>query len=170
MPENSQPKFIVFHGMLINIFTLFCFKYKEKAPTVSMKCHGTKVTVTQHCLKCKDVFEWNFQPLVMGKYPTENVLLSLAIFVADALMSKVLLIFHHGCFSLFCKELLQTSTPVYLSYYNSFLGVLLSYTCRQTEEVETGCLDWQCKVWVILPNTTPMPYCAQQSWKLCILK
>ena len=87
MPEYSQPKFIVFYGMLMNLFTLFCFKCKEAAPPVSMKCHGTMVTVTQHCLKCKDEFQWKSQPLVMGKYPAGNVLLSFAILMAGASIS-----------------------------------------------------------------------------------
>ena len=95
LPEYRQPKFIVFCGMLMNIFTLFCFKCKEAAPAASLKCHETMVTVTQHCRKCKDVFEWNFQPLVMGKYPAGNLLLSFAILMAGASISKVLLIFRH---------------------------------------------------------------------------
>ena len=102
-PEYSQPKF-VFYGMLMNIFTLFCFKCKDAAPTASIKCHVTMVTVTQHCLKCKDVFEWNSQPLAMGKYPAGNVLLSFAILMADASISKFLLTFHHMGVSIYSER------------------------------------------------------------------
>ena len=81
--------------MLVSLFTLFCFKCKANGPTASMKKDGTMVTVTQHCTKCHDVFVWRSQPLVLGKYPAGNVLLSFAILMAGASINKILLVFQH---------------------------------------------------------------------------
>lgn len=143
MPEYSQPKFIVFYGMLMNIFTLFCFKCKEAAPPVSMKCHGTMVTVTQHCLKCKDVFEWKSQPLVMGKYPGGNVLLSFAILMAGAPISKVLLIFRHMGVSVYSartyfRHQRQFIFPTILHYWESYRAKLVDKLKKLKEVVWTG--------------------------------
>lgn len=76
----------------MNSFTLFCFKCKKAGLSVSMKCHGTMVTVIQHCMKCNDVFEWKSQPLLMGKYPAGNVLLSFAALIcimANEVLTKL---------------------------------------------------------------------------------
>ena len=65
--------------MLLHLFTLFCFKCKENGPAVSMKQDGTMATVMQTCANCGDNFVWRSQPLVLGKYPAGNILLSFAI-------------------------------------------------------------------------------------------
>ena len=142
MPEYRQPKFVVFYGMLMNIFTLFCFKCKEAAPTVSVKCHGTTVTVTQHCLKRKDVFEWNSQPLVMGKYPAGIVLLGFAILMAGASISKVLLIFHHMGVSVYSgrtyfRHQHQFIFPTILHYWESYPAKLVD-KLKKLKVVWTG--------------------------------
>lgn len=56
---------------------------------------GTMVTVTQHCSKCSDGFVWRSQPFVLGKCPAGNVLLSFAVLMAGASISKILLVFRH---------------------------------------------------------------------------
>ena len=53
------------------------------------------VTVKQQCGKCKG-FVWNSQSYMpRGKYPAGNVLLSFAVLMAGASISKVLLLFRH---------------------------------------------------------------------------
>ena len=94
-PEYNEPKFIVFYRMLLYLFTLFCFKCKENGPTASMKQDGTMVTVTQTCTNCGDNFVWRSQPLVLGKYPAGNILLSFAVLMAGASVNKILLVFRH---------------------------------------------------------------------------
>ena len=88
-PEYNEPKFIVFYRMLLNLFTLFCFNCKWDGPTASMKQDGTMVTVTQSCANCNQKFVWRSQPLVLGKYPAGNILLSFAVLMAGAVCLTV---------------------------------------------------------------------------------
>ncbi|XP_015764208.1 PREDICTED: uncharacterized protein LOC107343156 [Acropora digitifera] len=75
---------------------MFCFNCKEEGPVVSMKKNGTMVTVTQSCRKCsRKPFVWSSQPLVLGRYPAGNILLSFAILMAGASVSNVLLVLRH---------------------------------------------------------------------------
>lgn len=92
----NQPKFIVFYEMLLKIFLLFCFNCKAENPEVSMKPNGTMVTVRQHCRKCTKGYVWSSQKYMPhGRYPVGNVLLSFAVLMAGASISKVLLVFRH---------------------------------------------------------------------------
>lgn len=93
---------MVLGEMLECFFTLFCFKCKDKGPNVSMKQDGTMVTVMQTCANCGDNFVWRSQPLVLGKYPAGNILLSFAILMPGASVNKILLIF--------LKDVQNTST------------------------------------------------------------
>lgn len=92
---QDEPKFIVFYSALLSLFNLFCFKCKANSPQVSMKKNGTLVTVQQYCSHCSSNFTWRSQPLVFGKYPAGNILLSFAILMAGASISKFLLVFKH---------------------------------------------------------------------------
>ena len=126
----------------MNIFTLFCFKCKEAAPAASMKCQGTMVTATQHCRKCKDVFEWNSQPLVKGKYPAGNLVLSFAILMAGASISKVLLIFQHMGISVYSartyfRHQRQFIFPTILHYWECYRAKLVE-KLKLKEVVWTG--------------------------------
>lgn len=94
-PEYNEPKFILFYRMLLNLFTLFCFNCKWDGPTTSMKQDGTMVTVTQSCANCNQKFVWRSQPLVLGKYPAGNILLSFAVLMAGASINRILLVFQH---------------------------------------------------------------------------
>ena len=79
----------------MKIFILFCFNCKADKPEVEMKQNGTMVTVKQHCQKCKG-YVWNSQSFMpQGKYPAGNMLLSFAVLMAGASISKVLLVFRH---------------------------------------------------------------------------
>ena len=93
--QMDEPKFIVFYTMLITLFTKFCFNCKSYLPSVSMKAYGTMVMVEQQCKTCGKGFKWQSQPLVLGKYPLGNILLSLSVLMSGGSISKVLLIFKH---------------------------------------------------------------------------
>ena len=95
---ESEPKFLVFYSMLLSLFSMFCFRCKAGKPKVEMKQTGTMVTVLQYCKYCEgNPFTWRSQPYhpVMGRYPAGNILLSFAVLLAGASISKVLLVFRH---------------------------------------------------------------------------
>ena len=94
LPQD-EPKFVVFYSMLVSLFSMFCFNCREGSPEVVMKQNGTMVTVVQRCIKCSGTFQWRSQPLVLGRYPAGNILLSFGILMAGASISKVLLVFKH---------------------------------------------------------------------------
>ena len=60
-----------------------------------MKTLGTMVTVTQHCLKCNQTFEWNSQPLVHGKNSCCKFAVEFCHFNCWRSISKTLLNFRH---------------------------------------------------------------------------
>ena len=98
MPVENEPKFLVFYSMLLSLFSMFCFGCKSNNPRVEMKQNGTMVTVIQYCRHCAGKpFTWKSQPYhpVLGRYPTGNILLSFAVLLAGASISKVLLVFRH---------------------------------------------------------------------------
>ena len=92
-PSNTEPKFIVFYSNLLALFSMVCFTCKADRPQVIMKKNGTAVSVQQECLHCRKSFQWSSQPLVLTKYPAGNILLSFAVLVSGASISKVLLVF-----------------------------------------------------------------------------
>ena len=126
----NQPKFIVFYKTLLKLFLLFCFNCKAENLQVTMRQNGTMVTVTQECGKCEG-FVWNSQSYMPhGKYPAGNMLLSLAVLMAGASISKVLLLFRH--LGLCCY-----SPRTFFSHQHLFnfpnchppLGVVQSWPC-----------------------------------------
>ena len=93
---QDEPKLIVFYNALLTLFSMFCFTCKSQGPKVRMEKNGTMVTVVQYCSDCQGKsFTWISQPYVLGRYPAGNVLLSFAVLMADASISKVLLVFRH---------------------------------------------------------------------------
>jgi len=60
-----------------------------------MATTGTMVTVTQSCKGCISGYVWQSQPMVLGKFPAGNILLSFAVLMAGASISKILLVFRH---------------------------------------------------------------------------
>lgn len=79
-----------------------------------MRQSGTMVTVRQHCSRCSDGFVWRSQPFVHGKYPAGNVLLSFAVLMAGASISKVLLVFRHMGLSVY-------SVRTFFAHQRSFI-------------------------------------------------
>ena len=85
----------MFYSNLLALFSMFCFTCKADKPQVNMKKNGTAVSVQQECLHCHNSFKWSSQPLIVTKFPAGNILLSFAILVSGASISKVLLVFKH---------------------------------------------------------------------------
>ena len=92
---QDEKKFIVFESMLISLFTMFCFKCHHEKPMIEMSTQGTMVKIVQNCQKCKDSFTWSSQPLLRGRHPAGNIILSFATLAAGASISKVLLLLRH---------------------------------------------------------------------------
>ena len=114
-----NPSSSFFYSRLLAIFSLFCFKCKEGKPEVNMKKNGTMVTVYQDCRRCgAKSFEWKSQPLILGKYPAGNILLSFAILMAGASVTKVLLVCRHLGLSVhvpFSSTKAGSSSPSFLN-------------------------------------------------------
>ena len=92
----SEPKFLVFYSLLLSLFSMFCFKCRKHTPVVTAVKNGTMVTMTQNCPECGDgAFKWSSQPLIFGRYPAGNILLSFGILMAGASVSRLLLVFKH---------------------------------------------------------------------------
>lgn len=143
MPEYEQPKFIVFYWKLVSLFTMFCFKCKEGGPSVTMKSLRTMVAVTQHCLKCKQSYEWQSQPTVHGKIPAGNLLLSFAILMAGASISKTLLIFCHIGLSVYTartyfRHQRDFIFPIVLHYWEIYRANLVKKLKTLKDVVWTG--------------------------------
>ena len=57
--------------------------------------YGTMAIVIQDCPKCgRDAYTWRLQPFLLGKFPVGNLLLSFAILMAGASISKINLVFY----------------------------------------------------------------------------
>ena len=88
---GNEPKL----GKFLPSSDSFALTAKQKTHYLLWKQRGTLVTVTQSCQKCISGYTWRSQPLVLGKIPAGNVLLSFAVLMAGASISKILLVFRH---------------------------------------------------------------------------
>ena len=140
-PPYEEPKFIVFYSMLLQLFTLFCFKCKESGPSATMKQTGTLVTVEQNCSKCKDSFIWRSQPSpILGRYPIGNILLSFSILMAGASIHQILLVFRHLGLKVhsartFFRHQKLFLFPVILHHWETYRSNLVS-KIKQLKDVE----------------------------------
>ena len=140
----NQPKFIVFYEMLLKVFLLFCFNCKADKPEVSMKRKGTMVTVKQHCTKCIKGYVWTSQRYMPhGKYPVGNVLLSFAVLIAGASISKVLLVFHHMGLCVYSARTFFTHQrtflfPTVIHHWESYQADLISTLKNMKNVVWSG--------------------------------
>lgn len=131
-PSYDEPKFIVFFSMLLSLFTMFCFKCKRSQPKATMKQRGTMVIVSQHCSTCGDeAFTWRSQPLIFGRYPAGNILLSFGVLMAGATISKTLLVFRHMGLSAYSARTFFVHQknflfPVVLNYWERYRAALVS--------------------------------------------
>lgn len=140
MTANQNSLF--FYSTLVSLFSLFCFKCKTGQPKVTMEKNGTLVTVTQHCSNCiGSPFKWRSQPFILGKYPAGNILLSFAVLMAGASISKVLLVFKHLGLSVY-------EARTYFYHQNKFLfPVVLHHWKTYTTSILQGLKSWKSLSW-----------------------
>ncbi|XP_028514749.1 uncharacterized protein LOC110238694 [Exaiptasia diaphana] len=91
---REQPKLIVFLSHLMMLFK-FCHLCQSPDPSVSTSQTGTMITVTTKCQKCENIYTWSSQPMLLGRFPAFNLLLSFGILCAGASVKKVLLVLRH---------------------------------------------------------------------------
>lgn len=139
---NTEPKFIVFYSNLLALFSMFCFTCKADKPRVNMKKNGTAVSVQQECLHCHKSFQWSSQPLILTKFPAGNILLSFAILVSGASISKVLLVFKHMGLSVynirtFFRHQSNLLLPSIARYWESYQQALFN-KWKQSDNTWSG--------------------------------
>ena len=130
--------------MLLQLFSLFCFNCKASGPSATMKQDGTMVTVTQSCCRCLDQYVWKSQPPpVRGKYPIGNLLLSFAVLMSGACISKVLLVFRHMGLHVysartFFRHQKSFLFPVVLHFWESYQANLINKIKQLKDVAWTG--------------------------------
>ena len=88
--------FMVTYCPLIELFAKFCFNCKAENPKVQVKRIGYMATVVQMCNKfLVEDFAWQSQPMVMGRYPSGNILTSFGILMSGINISQAMLMFRH---------------------------------------------------------------------------
>ena len=109
-----------------------------------MKKNGTMVTVSQTCRNCgPDSFTWRSQPLILGRYPAGNVMLSFAILMAGASISKVLLVLKHMGVIIYNARQYFTHQkkflfPALLQYWESYRNTLVNEIKGKKDAVWAG--------------------------------
>lgn len=110
-----------------------------------MRQRGTMVIVNQHCLTCgEDAFEWKSQPMSLdGKHPAGNVLLSFAVLMAGASISKILLVFKHMGLSAYSARTYFAHQrnflfPVVINYWEKYQAGLISTLKEMSNVVWSG--------------------------------
>ena len=109
-----------------------------------MKQNGTMVVVEQQCPSCGDQsFRWSSQPLILGKFPAGNILLSFAVLMAGASPNpnKILLVFKH-------LGLAAYSARTYFNHQKMFLfPVILHYWETYRASLVTKLKDMKNVAW-----------------------
>ena len=154
----NQPNFIVFYSMLLALFKMFCFVCKPPNPAVDMATNGTMVTVTQNCRSCGPMkkFKWMSQPLVFGRHPAGNLLLSFGAITSGVNISQMLLLFKH-------MGLCTISLRTYFVYQNKFLFPSIMKCWRESQahifhEIEDS---ENCETWSGDGRYDSMGHCAK---------
>ena len=108
--------------MLVAIFKHFCFYCKADKPSVEVRQTGSMATVIQSCRQCGKEYKWKSQPLLFGKVPAGNIMMSLAILTSGVSISQVFLMFKH-------MGLLAISVRTFFLHQRKFLfpSILLQW-------------------------------------------
>lgn len=129
----DEPKFIVFYGMLLSLFSMFCFNCKSPNPQVDIKKNGSMAVVTQRCSACGPTrsFQWNSQPYILGRHAAGNLMTSFAILMSGVSISKVFLLFKH-------LGLCSITSRAYYIHQNKFLfpSVIMHWEKQQKALIE----------------------------------
>ena len=126
---REQPKGIVFLSHLLLLFN-FCHICQGPEPFVTTSQTGTMLTVSTKCKKCEQTFTWSSQPMLLGRFPACNLLLSFAILCAGASVKKMLqvlrymnvLIYNESTYYYHQKHLL---IPTIVTYWREYQSKLL---------------------------------------------
>lgn len=156
-----EPKFLVFYSFLMTLFSFFCFKCKvAKLSVVSLK-NGSMITVLQHCPNCgNNAFKWSSQPLMFGKFPAGNILLSLGVLVAGASIGKVLLVFKHfGMAAHDVRTFFRHQSEFVLQSIPKYWEESRSSAINQIKVLKMlrGVVMAELNLWVIVPNMVYTP-------------
>ena len=131
--------------MLVQLFTMVCFKCKSTdkgKPEITLKKNGTMVTVHQHCARCgQDAFVWQSQPLVHGKFPAGNMILSFAILMSGVPISKTLLLFRH------IRMCVYTARAYYKQQKNFIFPLVVYYWETYRNELMRQLKDMKDVIW-----------------------
>lgn len=138
---REEPKGIVFLSKLLLLFQ-YCHLCLWPKPNISVSQTGTLITIETKCQKCKKTYTWKSQPLLLGKFPAANLLLSFAIICAGASVKKLLLVFKHmnvlvyqeTCYYYHQRHLL---IPSIVTYWRSYQAKILE-TLKGKEVVLAG--------------------------------
>ena len=129
----DEPKFIVFYGMLLSLFSMFCFNCKSSNPQVDIRKNGSVAVVTQCCSTCGPTrnFQWNSQPYILGRHAAGNLMTSFAILMSGVSISKVFLLFKH-------LGLCTITSRAYYLHQNKFLfpSVIMHWEKYQNALIE----------------------------------
>ena len=76
---------------------MFCFYCKKYKPSVEVRRNGSMAIVIQTCDTCgkSKQFKWISQPMMFGKFPAGNLMMSFAILMSGVNISQVMLMFKH---------------------------------------------------------------------------
>ena len=117
--EREEPKGIVFLSKLLLLFQ-YCHICFTPKPEVMSSQTGTLLTIETKCSKCKEIFIWESQPFLLGKFPAGNLLLSFAVLCAGASIKKVLLVFRH-------MGILVYNEPTYYYHQRHLIPTVISF-------------------------------------------
>ena len=92
--KREEPKGIVFLSKLLLLFQ-YCHYCLTPNPETVCTQTGTLLTIKAKCSSCQEIFTWESQPFLMGKFPAGNLLLSFATLCAGASIKKMLTVFRH---------------------------------------------------------------------------
>ena len=83
--------------MLMGLFKLFCFQCKEASPLFQLFWWWLRATVIQSCKHCGNnrQFKWRSQPLIHGRHPAGNIMMSFSILMSGVNISQIFLMFRH---------------------------------------------------------------------------
>lgn len=128
-----------------------CFaSYAARGSQLSLsKKSGTMATVKQTCKECGESFEWKSQPLVFGRTPAGNILLSFGILMADASISRVLLALKHMGLSVYStrtyfRHQKEHLFPAILHFWEDYQSELINQLKRVKSAVWSFQFAFEC--------------------------
>ncbi|CAH3027315.1 unnamed protein product [Porites evermanni] len=92
--KREEPKGIVFLSKLLLLFQ-YCHYCLTPNPETVCTQTGTLLTIKAKCSSCQEIFTWESQPFLTGKFPAGNLLLRFATLCAGASIKKMLTVFRH---------------------------------------------------------------------------